>query len=159
MLPLLLIPALAACASNAGDPPQQAQLSRALAPPKRLEPAQDLPEPARAIIRTRMASHASEMSELMDAIMVLDYPRIRSGADAIAHDVRLARPLTHDATELNAAIPTTFFDLQDELHGRAGVLATAAERQSAFEVADAYGRVSETCVRCHASYRKGTSGK
>lgn len=95
------------------------------------------------------------MADLMSAIMVLRYPIIRDRAQAIADDVDLARPLTGDATELNALLPAKFFDYQDELRVRAHALQAAAAQSNAYAVADAYGRLSETCVRCHATYRQG----
>ena len=103
-----------------------------------------------------MASHARGMADLMSAIMVLDYPRVHVGADAVASDASLARPLSQDASELNALLPEDFFLQQDNLRAQARALAEAAERQSPYAVANAYGRLSETCVRCHYVYRTGT---
>lgn len=153
---LALALGLVGCAGQASsEPPQQAQLGRALAPPSRLDPPEDLPEPARAVLRSRMASHAQDMGALMSAIMVLDYETIHDRALAIASDVNFARPLTGDATELNSLLPARFFDLQDEMKARARELAAAAAEQSAMRVAEAYGAASETCVSCHATYRAG----
>jgi cytochrome c556 len=147
---------LLACASPAAQqPPQQAQLTRAVSPPRRLEPPDYLPENARMVLRTIMASHAQNMGDLVSAINVLDYPHIRSGAGAVASDASLARPLTGDASELNSLLPEEFFRQQDELRARARELNDAAERQSAYGVAQAYGRLSESCVRCHYIYRTG----
>jgi cytochrome c556 len=136
-------------------PPQQAQLTRAVSAPQRAEPPQYLPGTARAILQKRMAFHAQDMGDLVSAIMILQYDRVRDRATAIASDANLARPLTGDATELASALPESFFVLQDQLRAQAGVLASAAGEQSAFQVADAYGRLSETCVKCHAVYRQG----
>jgi cytochrome c556 len=149
--------AVSACAGKQprNEPPQQPQLARALAPPARLAPPEYLPETARVLLRTRMVSHARDMADLMNAIMVLDYPSIAGRAGAVADDANFARPLTGDATELNSALPEKFFQHQDELKAQARRLATAADHMKAFEVAEAYGRLSETCVRCHASYRTG----
>jgi cytochrome c556 len=148
---------VAGCASAPprNEPPQQAQLIHAISPPERLGPPQYLPESARVLLRARMAAHAREMSELVSAIMVLQYEPIREHAEQIANDDSLARPITGDATELNAALPEAFFQRQDELKAQSRALAKAAAAMNAFEVATAYGRVSETCVRCHASYRAG----
>jgi cytochrome c556 len=147
---------LASCAGpTAREPPQQAQLTRALSPPRRLEPPADLPESARMILRTLMASHAQNMSGLMSAIMVLDYPAIEESADAVASDASLARPLTREASELNALLPEAFFRRQDDLRAQARLLSAAAKKQSAYAVAEAYGHLSESCVRCHYTYRTG----
>ncbi len=148
---------VAACAGKAvHEPPQQAQLTRAISPPRRLEAPDYLPGSARTLLKGLMASHARNMGDLMSAIMVLDYPRISADADAVASDTSLARPLTHDASELNSLLPEDFFRQQDNLRARARGLADAAARQSPYGVADAYGRLSESCVRCHYVYRAGS---
>jgi cytochrome c556 len=145
-----------ACAGKNAQPPQQAQLTRAIEPPRRLEPPDYLPEAARSVLRTLMASHARNMGDLMSAIMVLDYPRIRESAQAVADDASLSRPLTHEASELNSLLPEDFFRQQDDLRTQARALADAASRQSPYAVADAYGHLSQSCVRCHYVYRTGT---
>jgi len=153
---LLGLPLLACAGKSVREPPQQAQLTRAVSPPKRLEPPDYLPEAARSVLRTMMASHARNMGDLMSAIVVLDYPRIREGAEAVATDASLSRPLSQEASELNALLPEDFFRQQDALRAQARLLSDAAARQSAFGVADAYGKLSEGCVRCHYVYRKGS---
>jgi cytochrome c556 len=147
---------LSSCAgSRAGEPPQAPQLAAAVAPPARLAAPEYLPENARAVLRTIMTAHAHNMGDLVSAIMVLDYDRILSGAEAVVSDASLARPLTGDATELNALLPEKFFSTQDQLRREARGLADAARARSAFQVASAYGRLSEVCVNCHAVYRAG----
>jgi cytochrome c556 len=147
---------LAACATQAPtQPPQQAQLARAVATPDRPGPPEPLSAPARAILKSRMASHARDMGDLVSAIMILDYKNIGEGADRIAADVNLSRPLTHDATELNAALPEKFFERQDELRAQAKALAQASRELNPYRVAEVYGHLSEACVRCHADFRPG----
>jgi cytochrome c556 len=147
---------ISACANGRPHgPPQQAQLTRAVSPPARLQPPEDLPPSSREVLRTLMASHARNMGDLMESIMVLDYPRIHAGARAIIGEASVARPVSQDATELNAQLPAKFFELQDALRAEAKVLAATAEAMDPFKVAESYGRLSETCVRCHAVYRAG----
>jgi cytochrome c556 len=159
MAGLLVTVALAApgCATTApaAQPPQQKQLTQAVSPPERLRPAEPLSEIARALLRERMASHDRDMGELVSDIMVLRYERIQAGAQRIAGDANLGRPLSADASELNSALPEKFFLYQDDLRLEARTLAEAAARQHAFDVADSYGRLSQVCVRCHATYRAG----
>lgn len=149
--------ALAAGCATAppNQPPQQAQLAQAVAPPKRLRPPETLSPAARALLHTRMAAHAQDMSDLTSAIMILQYPDIKEHARRIRDDAAFSRPLTDDATELNSALPEKFFLYQDSLRLEAKVLEEAADRQNAFDVADSYGRLSQVCVRCHAVYRDG----
>lgn len=147
---------VSACANNGAttnQPPQQAQLAQAIAAPDRAGPPEPLSPVAREILKKRMASHARDMGDLVSAIMVLQYDRIASMGDAIAADVNLSRPISKDATELNASLPEKFFVRQDELRARAKALADAARARDPYRVAAEYGHLSEGCVRCHADYR------
>ncbi|HET6146587.1 MAG TPA: hypothetical protein VFH68_03590 [Polyangia bacterium] len=144
------------CASQTrNQPPQQAQLAQAVAAPARLRPPEQLSQAAQAILKARMTWHARDMGALMSAIMILRYAEIREGALRIAGDASLSRPLTEDATELNSALPEKFFLYQDALRLEGKTLADAADRQQPFDIADSYGRLSQVCVRCHATYRAG----
>jgi|SRR5579862_1677954 len=146
----------ASCATPAQNrPAQETQLVAAVSAPVRLRPPEQLSETARAILRARMVSHTRDMSTLVSAIIVLHYPEIQDGALRIVGDASLSRPLSQDASELNSALPEKFFLYQDNLRLEAKTLAEAAERQNPFDVADSYGRLSQVCVRCHASYRAG----
>jgi cytochrome c556 len=146
---------LQACASQEPEPPQRAQLAQAVAPPRRAGPPEYLSGTARALLRSRMASHVRDMNGLVSAIMMLDYPLIGEEAERIASDASLSRPLSNDATELNAALPALFFDEQDQLRTRARALVGASRALDPFQVAQAYGQLSQACVRCHAVYRAG----
>jgi len=144
----------ASCATpKANRPPQMAQLNQAITPPERVGPPEPLSPTARAILKDRMASHAQEMSGLVSAIMLLQYSDVVTRADRIAADVNLSRPITNDATELNASLPEKFFVRQDELKAAAHALANAGRTANPYLVAEAYGKLSENCVRCHADYR------
>jgi cytochrome c556 len=148
--------AVSACASPTAEnqpPQQQAQLAQAIAAPDRAGPPEPLSPAARQILKTRMASHARDMGDLVTAIMSLDYLSIAQRGDAIAADVNLSRPISHDATELTSALPEKFFVRQDELRARARALSAAAQARDPNRVAAEYGRLSEGCVRCHADYR------
>lgn len=159
-LGLLAMAALAmvACADQNArhQPPQRAQLEKAVAEPGRGAAPEPLSPVAAGIIKERMVLHARDMTTLVSAIMVLDYPVISQRANEIAADVNLSRPLSGDATELNASLPEKFFVRQDELKAGARALATAADALDPYRVADAYGHLSEGCVRCHADYRPRT---
>ena len=136
-------------------PPQQNQLASALSSPERSGPPVYLPATARELLRARMANHTRDMSELVSAIMVLDYPLIESRARGISDDVTFSRPLTGDATELNSALPESFFDRQTALHADARALADHAHARDARRVAADYGHLAESCVSCHADFRPG----
>jgi cytochrome c556 len=148
-----VLPAACAGQEAAHQPPQQAQLTQAISTPERQAPPEPISPAARAILKERMASHARDMGELVSAIMLLKYPEIAQRADAIAADVNLSRPVTGDATELNSSLPEKFFVRQDDLKAAARVLGNSARNLDPYRVANAYGKLSEACVRCHADYR------
>jgi cytochrome c556 len=100
-----------------------------------------------------MSSHAQDMSQLVSAIMLLEYSEIITRADKIAGDVNLSRPTSNDATELNSSLPEKFFVRQDDLKAAAHALASAGRTANPYQVAVSYGKLSENCVRCHADYR------
>ncbi len=107
---------------------------------------------ARALIRQKMANHSKQMTELVWAVVFLDYRETAELAKAIALEPRLARPTSGDATELNSALPPRFFELQDQLRSRAQRLEANARLQDASTVAKSYGALAETCVACHDAY-------
>lgn len=142
-----------ACAKAPVLPPQPAQQAQAVATPTGPPPLDPLPVAVQGILRQRMTLHARDMNALVGAIMIVDYPNIAERADQIADDVSLSRPLSDDATELNSLVPEKFFEYQDQLRAEARKLAEAARARNPREVASRYGRLSESCVRCHAQYR------
>jgi cytochrome c556 len=148
-----VLPTSCANQKAAHQPPQQAQLAQAISTPDRHDPPEPLSLVAKALLKDRMASHARDMGELVQAIMLLEYPNIAQRADKIVADVDLSRPLTGDATELNASLPERFFVRQDDLKLAARGLGDAARALEPYRVANGYGKLSEACVRCHADYR------
>jgi cytochrome c556 len=145
------LPALAC--KQPPQPPQRAQQASAVAAPKNGQPPEPLSPMVQALLKQRMVSHGSDMNDLVSAIMILDYPRIADRADKIAGDANLSRPITGDATELNASLPEKFFIYQDRVKFEARGLSEAAGAADPSQVAEKYGRLSESCVRCHADYR------
>lgn len=147
-----------ACADQnvRNQPPQRAQLAQAIATPPGRDSPEALSPMAMSTLKAGMASHARDMDRLVSAIMILDYPDITARAKGIADDVNLSRPLSNDASELNASLPEKFFERQDDLKTAARALSGAASALDPYRVAGAYGKVSEACVRCHADYRPRT---
>ena len=138
---------------EASRPPQLAELAQAITPPDRDGPPEPLSLTAKALLKERMAMHAQDMSQLVSSIMLLEYAEISTDADKIASDVNLHRPTSNDATQLTESIPEKFFVRQDDLQTAARILAKAGRTANPDRVADAYGKLAETCVRCHADYR------
>jgi hypothetical protein len=111
-----------------------------------------LPKLARKLLRERMMRHGDQMSQLVIAVTLLQRERVRSIANDIAAEPRLVRPMPGEEDALNAALPNQLFVYQDELRLRTQALAAAAERPNDPALAQAFGRVTETCVSCHSSF-------
>ncbi len=101
-----------------------------------------------------MENHGFEMTSLMWATLMLDRRTAAETTRAILAEPRLARPITQDASELNAGLPTAFFELQDRFVAAAEHLNEVAERpdSSPHNLAEAFGALTQTCVSCHAVY-------
>jgi hypothetical protein len=141
------------CSTTGQRPPPDARPTSVAAPlSTRLLPPADLPGPVRQVLQSLMAQHRSDMTDLVAASMGVLYEDMARAADRVAA-TSISRPLTGDATELNAFLPARFFDLQDELVLRARNLAGAARQHDRATTASAYAAISETCLNCHAIYR------
>lgn len=110
---------------------------------------------ARALVHRTMESHSKDMTELVWAVVLLDYGRTSSLARGISAAPRIARTTGRDATELNAALSPRFFDLQDQLRERSRTLAESAAHRDAKSVSRAFGSLTETCVSCHDAFLNG----
>ena len=134
-------------------PPPPSQTQRPGMPAEHhLAPPADLSPTVRRLLHERMGRHAKTMSELVQAVIVLDYPQTERLAHEIGEQPRLARPLSQDATELNSSLPDEFFRLDDQLRSRASLLADAARMRNGAELATSFGNLAETCVACHRTY-------
>lgn len=111
-----------------------------------------LPESARMLLGDRMQHHGQAMSDIMWSVLFLDFEAAGEIAEEIAREPRIARPISRSAAELNSALPALFFDYQDQLVERAQRLAVATDTEDPETVSTALGALSQTCVRCHATF-------
>ncbi len=129
--------------------------------PRRLATEHPLPTPeylsptVRALLHQRMERHRQTAAELMQSVLVLDYVTTENMAQAIASEPTLARPLSNDATDLNAQLPGRFFELQDELKQNAKKLEDAARSRDGERVLNEFPVLVRTCVSCHQVYLRG----
>jgi cytochrome c556 len=138
-LPLLLA---AACAHPAPD----AATNRVT-----LQRRDALPPLARSALKKPMARHGKDLEALLTAALSLDHAQTARVAARVAAEPRIARP--GDALDsVNAVFPESFFQLQDTFHERTLALGQAARAADDAAVADAFGRLTETCIACHAVY-------
>lgn len=106
----------------------------------------------RARLKPRMQRHAAAMTELTNAVMMLDHARVEHAATALLAEPQLARPLSSDSAALAAELPPVFHELEDALqaHARALVAAAQAGDEDALVTADV--DLAWTCARCHAAF-------
>jgi len=107
---------------------------------------------ARQILRRRMERHGRDMLHLMTGVVLLRREVVQTIAQELAREPRITRPLPDARDELNSALPEKFFVLQDELRDRAKALEESAKGKNDKELADAFARLTQTCVACHSAF-------
>ncbi len=164
-LPLLLAGVLSVGSFfhvSAAEPEQHpgSASSKAKAPDKKgtaseRPPSEDfLSDNVRALLRKRMGRHGLDARELMYGVTLLRYDMARAAAQRIASEPRIARPVPGTEDDLSAALPESFFLLQDEVRMRAQAVMTSAERRQDKVLAENYGLLVQTCVACHSAFLK-----
>jgi hypothetical protein len=153
----LLFLALAAPASAGPAKPVEAAEGRANRP---LPAPEYLSPEARAELRARMGRHAATLSSLVQALILLDRPAIRTLASRIAEEETLARINAPTKTGKPLPLPPQFFAELDTLRDNAQQLAAAAAqtrsgRDDDRELADRFAALARTCVGCHSVYLRG----
>jgi hypothetical protein len=105
------------------------------------------------MLRDRMDRHREDMEALLWSAIMLDYSGTEEAATRIASTPPLPRPRAGERPDpLGSLLPAQFYAYQDQLRARATRLAEAARAQDNAAIARAYGKVTETCVGCHAVY-------
>lgn len=114
-----------------------------------------LPQVARVVLRERMGRHGPDAVDLLMSVTLLRHQQAAEAAQRIANEPQLAEPSRADFNALNAALPSRFFVLQKQTQERARELAAAARAEDDGRVANAFARLTETCVSCHSVYLRG----
>jgi hypothetical protein len=122
--------------------------SRSIQP--ELPPPRGIPPALRAILKERMLRHGAQMREMVSRVLVLDYEGAARAAGAIYDEPTIARPVGPD--ELNQLLPDQFFALQDEVKAQTRRVVGAAAEKDGRKLAEETGRLTQTCVLCHAAY-------
>jgi cytochrome c556 len=143
-LGLLLAIVLAACIEEA--PAAQPSLPLRAIPAHR----ERLPALARSTLKKEMSRHGKDAEALLAAVLDLDHERAAAIADRIATEPRIAR--VSGADTANALFPPEFFDYQDELRAASQQLAVTARSGDDVELANAFSRLTKTCVSCHSTF-------
>lgn len=162
LVPALLV--LLACSAVAdekkpkGAPPKPPAVAKEPVAEDALGRPDYLSDLARQILRRRMERHGRDMLHLMTGVVLLRREVVQTIAQELSREPRITRPLPDARDELNSALPEKFFVLQDELRDRAKALEESARGKSDKELADAFARLTQTCVACHSAFLapKGT---
>jgi cytochrome c553 len=100
-----------------------------------------------------MNRQGNVMTGLVKAVVLLDRPTVANMARRIADEELLARAESPGVDPWRPLLPKAFFIEQDALRMAARELAQAASQGERDEVmADRFGAVTRTCVRCHGAY-------
>jgi hypothetical protein len=97
-----------------------------------------------------MSQHQQEMEGMFRSTVLLRYAEVEATASAISRTPPLPNPAVTLFRDPEVGVPREFFALQDELRVRAGELVKAAHDHDNSAMAKGYGRMTETCVSCHA---------
>lgn len=107
---------------------------------------------ARSALTARMDRHGEAMTFLLASLIFLQYDDVDYLAKQIAGEPKLGRPAPGDKDSLNALLPASFFDYQDQLTISVAELSAAAQSHDDMKLVDAFGKVARTCVACHSAY-------
>ena len=106
----------------------------------------------RAQLAPRMRRHAAAMTELTNAVMMLDHARVEHAATALLAEPQLARPLSSESAAMAAGLPPLFHELEDALQAHARALVAAARSGDDDALVPADVDLAWTCARCHAAF-------
>jgi hypothetical protein len=125
----------------------------ALAVPFHRRAGAETPTPDRGAgaLKGRMGRHGANLTGLGRAVVLLDLTTTARLARQIADEETIARSLAADHKS-GEGPDETFIALQEELHTRAARLAADAGARNDLGVAESFGELAKTCVRCHRLY-------
>jgi len=105
------------------------------------------PDDGLGAVRRRMSRHRAMVDALTLATLRLDRARVAELAAGLARDTGLGAWPGPDA---GVAVRSSLGRLESQLRTRSQALADVAARGADDALPDAFGRLMETCVQCHA---------
>ncbi|MGZ6070064.1 MAG: hypothetical protein ACXWK8_02540 [Myxococcaceae bacterium] len=111
------------------------------------QPPELTPDDGLGAVRRRMSRHRAMVEALTLATLRLDRPRIAELAAGLERDTGLG---TWPGADAGVAARTSLGRLETQLRARSQALAEVAQRGADDALPDAFGRLMETCVQCHA---------
>ena len=113
-----------------------------------------VPPALRAVLGDTMNRHAEDMTSLFWATVLRDYAAAKQVAQMLAATPSIAPGAREDAHNLASGLGARFFRLQDRLRDQARDIAKAAEAKNDQQLAQGIGKLTHTCVACHATYMR-----
>jgi len=115
--------------------------------------AEALSPEVRALLAQEMLHIEKGMQNIFSNIVKGEYENISKTAIDIENSFIFKRKLTNaQRAELKEKIPKSFIDTDRSFHALAGKLANAAEFEEKENVQKYFTDMTETCVKCHATY-------
>ncbi len=109
----------------------------------------------RALLAQEMLHIEKGMQSIFSNIVKGEYENISKTAIDIENSFIFKRKLTNaQRSELKEKIPKSFIDTDRGFHQLAGKLANAAEFEEKENVQKYFFEMTQTCVKCHATYAK-----
>ena len=115
--------------------------------------AEALSPEVRSLLAQEMLHIEKGMQSIFSNIVKGEYENISKTAIDIENSFIFKRKLTNaQRAELKEKIPKSFIDTDRSFHALAGKLANAAEFEEKENVQKYFTDMTETCVKCHATY-------
>lgn len=110
------------------------------------QPPELTPDDGLVALRRRMSRHGAMLDALAVATLRLDRVKVAELAAGLERDTGLGAWPGPDA---GVAVRTSLGQVESQLRARSRALADVAGRGADDELPAAFGRLMETCVRCH----------
>lgn len=120
------------------------------------QPPELTPDDGLGAVRRRMSRHGAMVEALTVATLRLDRARVAEIAAGLERDTGLGAWPGPDA---GVAVRTSLGRLESQLRARSRALADVAWRGADDALPDAFGRLMETCVQCHAQALPARPGR
>lgn len=146
----------AGCAAKPSAAPERSDAAAAQRPNTGPVVRETLTPEVGRLLEARMRRHGPRMTELLRAVIILDWDGVQRTSEQLAEEPSIAAPLSGDQDSLNAQLPPSFFVRQQALYKALRELSDAGAHESDHEVKVAFNGVASACLDCHAAYLPST---
>ncbi len=119
-----------------------------------LIPIGDISEESRAYLTIRMRNHGNQATDLLNAVVLLDYKITKRISRKLAKPESISSVDQPHEEKLHQEFPETFFDLEASLRTQALRLYAEATLGKPDMVLREYSALMGRCVECHSLFTK-----